>query len=119
MIRSTFRFFSPGSSSPPYGRHRQPALTPGCRQAPASDSGSVADIEKAAAQLAVAVEAAVRKATEDPAVKVAALKVAKNAVAAAQIAVTTQANVLQATLEAMAREIAIVTERQQAKARAH
>ena len=82
-----------------------------------SISVSVADLEKAAAQLAVAVEAAVRKTADDPAVKVAALKVARNAVSAAQVAVTTQANILQAALEAMAREIAIVTEKQQAKAK--
>ena len=81
----------------------------------ATDSVSIADIEKAAEQLADAVEAAVRKATEDPAVKVAALKVAKNAVTAAQVAVTVQAQALQAALDALAREIATVTEKQQAK----
>lgn len=82
-----------------------------------SDSISIADVEKAAEQLADAVEAAVRKATEDPAVKVAALKVAKNAVTAAQVAVTIQAGALQAALDALAKEIALVTEKQQAKAR--
>lgn len=84
-----------------------------------SISVSVTDLERAAEQLAIAVEAAVRKTAEDPAVKVAALKVAKNAVNAAQVAVTAQANVLQAALDALAREIAIVTEKQQAKAKAH
>ncbi len=84
-----------------------------------SISVSVADIEKAAEQLAIAVELAVKKAADDPAVKVAALKVARNAVNAAQIAVTSQANVLQAALDALAREIALATEKQQGKARAH
>ena len=84
-----------------------------------SISVSVTDLERAAEQLAIAVEAAIRKTAEDPAVKVAALKVAKNAVNAAQVAVTAQANVLQAALDALAREIAIVTEKQQAKAKAH
>jgi hypothetical protein len=68
-------------------------------------------------QLAAAVHEAVRKATEDPAVKVAALKVAKNAVVAAQIAVTQQADALQAVLDALAREIAQASEKQQAKAK--
>jgi hypothetical protein len=84
-----------------------------------SISVSVADIEKAAEQLAIAVESAVRKAAEDPAVKLAALKVAKNAVSAAQIAVTSQANVIQAALDALAREIATVTEKQHTKGKTH
>ena len=74
-----------------------------------SDSVSVADVQKAAEQLAIAVQEAVRKATEDPAVKVAALKVAKNAVTAAQIVVTQQAETLQTVLDALAKEIAQAT----------
>jgi hypothetical protein len=89
------------------------------KQAVDSISVSVADIEKAAEQLAAAVELAVRKAADDPAVKLAALKVAKNAVTAAQVAVTTQANALQAALDALARELAIVTDKQQSKTRTH
>jgi hypothetical protein len=89
------------------------------KQAADSISISVAEIEKAAEQLAVAVETAVRKTAEDPAVKLAALKVAKNAVSAAQVAVTTQANALQVALDALAREIAMITEKQQTKAKAH
>ncbi|MGI9042904.1 MAG: hypothetical protein ACR2GK_02130 [Gemmatimonadaceae bacterium] len=81
------------------------------------DSVSVQDIERAAEQLAEAVQAAVRKATEDPAVKVAALKVAKNAVSAAQITITQQANTLEKVLDALAREIALATEKQQDKAK--
>ena len=76
-------------------------------------------MQKAADQLAIAVQEAVRKATEDPAVKVAALKVAKNAVTAAQIVVTKQAETLQTVLDALAREIALATEKQQAKPKRH
>lgn len=83
------------------------------------DSVTVQDVQKAAEQLAVAVEAAVRKATEDPAVKVAALKVAKNAVTAAQVVITQQVTTLQAVLDALAREIAQATEKQQTKAKSH
>lgn len=83
------------------------------------DSVTVQDVQKAAEQLAIAVEAAVRKATEDPAVKVAALKVAKNAVTAAQVVITEQVTTLQAVLDALAKEIALATEKQQAKAKSH
>ena len=76
-------------------------------------------MEKAAAQLAVAVQEAVRKATEDPAVKVAALKVAKNAVTAAQVVVTQQAETLQTVLDALAKEIAAATEKQQTRGKSH
>ena len=88
-------------------------------KAAARDSVSIQDVQRAAEQLADAVHAAVRKATEDPAVKVAALKVAKNAVTAAQVVITQQAETLQAVLDALAREIAIATEKQQGKARIH
>jgi len=80
------------------------------------DSVSLEEVQKAAEQLAVAVESAVRKATEDPAVKVAALKVAKNAVTAAQVAITLQAETLQTVLDTLAKEIALATEKQKAKA---
>lgn len=85
----------------------------------AGDSVTIADVQKAADQLAIAVREAVRKVTEDPAVKVAALKVAKNAVTAAQVVITQQAETLQAVLDALAREIAQATDRQQAKTKNH
>lgn len=88
-------------------------------KAAARDSVSLADVQKAADQLAVAVQDAVRKATEDPAVKVAALKVAKNAVTAAQVVITQQAETLQTVLDALAREIAQATQKQQSKAKSH
>lgn len=94
-------------------RAQQPAV-----QAPAvradttitgRDSVTVADVERAAEQLAVAVQEAVRKATESPELKVAALKLATNAVKAAQVVVTQQAATLQTMLEALAREVAAVS----------
>lgn len=88
-------------------------------KARAADSVSVEDVQKAAAQLAIAVQEAVRKATEDPAVKVAALNVAKNAVTAAQVVITQQAETLQTVLDALAKEIAQATAKQQSKTRNH
>ena len=84
-----------------------------------ADSVTLADVQRAADQLAIAVQEAVRKATEDPAVKVAALKVAKNAVSAAQIVVTQQAETLEKVLNALAREIAQASEKQTSKSKHH
>lgn len=84
-----------------------------------SDSVTLADVQRAADQLAIAVQEAVRKATEDPAVKVAALKVAKNAVSAAQIVVTQQAETLERVLDALAKEIAQATVKHQSKIKDH
>lgn len=95
------------------------AKTKSTASASVSDSVTLADVQKAADQLAAAVQEAVRKATEDPAVKVAALKVAKNAVTAAQVVVTQQADVLQTMLDTLAREIALAAEKQQSKSRHH
>jgi hypothetical protein len=78
----------------------------------AGDSVSIADVQRAAEELAMAVQAAVKKATEDPALKVAALKVATNAVNAAQVVVTQQAATLQNVLDSLAKEIAVATEKQ-------
>jgi hypothetical protein len=80
---------------------------------------SVDDVQRAAEQLAIAVQEAVRKATEDPAVKVAALKVAKNAVTAAQVVVTQQAETIQTVLDTLAKQIAQATDDQQKKAKNH
>jgi len=91
---------------------REPVIT-------SSDSVTIADVQKAADQLAIAVQEAVRKATEDPALKVAVLKVAKNAVSAAQIVVTQQAETLQTVLDALAKEIAVASEKQQSKPKNH
>ena len=83
------------------------------------DSVTIADVQKAADQLAIAVQEAVRKATEDPALKVAALNVAKNAVVAAQVVITQQAETLRVVLDSLAREIAMATEKQQSKTGRH
>ena len=84
-----------------------------------SDSATIADVQKAADDLVLAVQTAVRKATEDPAVKVAALKVASNAVTAAQVVVSQQAETIRTVLEALAKQIAVATEKQESKARNH
>lgn len=86
---------------------------------PASDSVTIADVQKAADQLAIAVQEAVRKATEDPALKIAVLNVAKNAVQAAQIAVTQQAETLQSVLDSLAKQIATAADKQQSKPKSH
>jgi hypothetical protein len=80
---------------------------------------TIADVQRAADQLAIAVQEAVRKATEDPALKVAVLKVAKNAVQAAQVVVTQQAETLQSVLDSLAKEIAMAAEKQQSKPKSH
>ena len=85
----------------------------------ARDSVTMVDVQRAAEQLVIAVREAVKKTTEDPAVKVAALKVAKNAVVAAQVVVTQQMDTLQTVLDALAREIAQATEKQQSKSGNH
>ncbi len=95
------------------------AKTEGGTNVVARDSVTVADVQRAAEQLAIAVREAVKKTTEDPAVKVAALKVAKNAVVAAQVVVTQQMDTLQGVLDALAKEIAQATEKQQSKAGNH
>ena len=84
-----------------------------------NDSVSTADIERAAQQLAIAVQAAVKKATEDPAVKLAALKVATNAVNTAQVVITQQAATLQAMLDTLASELAMATDKQASKQKTH
>ncbi len=76
------------------------------------DSVSIADVQRAAEDLTMAVQAAVKKAAEDPALKLAALKVATNAVNAAQVVVTQQISTLQTMLDSLAREIAVATEKQ-------
>lgn len=99
-------------NKPPATVKSEPVLT-------SSDSVTIADVQRAADELAIAVQAAVRKATEDPALKVAVLKVAKNAVTAAQVVVTQQAETLQTILDSLAKEIALATEKQQSKAKSH
>jgi hypothetical protein len=82
------------------------------------DSVSIADVQRAADDLVIAVQRAVKKVTENPELKVAALKLATNAVNAAQVVVTQQASTLQATLESLAKEVAAATA-QQTKPKTH
>ena len=111
---------SPNRSSPRPVRAQDAAKPKSVRiEVSPSDSVTIADIQKAADDLARAVQEAVRKATEDPAVKLAALKVAKSAVTTAQIVVTQQAETLQTVLDTLARELAQAAEKQQSKVKSH
>lgn len=83
------------------------------------DSVSIADVQRAADDLVIAVQQAVKKVTENPELKVAALKLATSSVNAAQVVVAQQAATLQATLELLAREVAAATATQQSKIKTH
>jgi len=74
-----------------------------------TDSATIADVHRAAEQLAIAVQEVVRKTTESPELKVAALKLATHAVKAAEVVVAQQSITLQTILESLAREIAVAT----------
>lgn len=82
------------------------------------DSVTIADVQRAADELARTVQAAVKRVSEDPELKVAALTVASNAVNAARLVVDQQAATLAATLEMLAKQIAAVSA-QQSKPKAH
>lgn len=85
-----------------------------------SDSVSIADVQRAADELARTVQAAVKKITQDPELKVAALRVAKESVNATQVIVSQQAETLQTILDGLAREIAAATANiQQTKPKTH
>lgn len=73
------------------------------------DSVSIADVQRAADELARTVQAAVKQITEDPKLKVAALKLATQSVNAAQVIVSQQAATLQSILEGLAQEVAAAT----------
>ncbi len=74
-----------------------------------SDSVSLADVQRAADELARTVQAAVKKIKEDPELKVAALRLAKESVNATQTIVATQAETLQSLLDSLSKEIATAT----------
>jgi hypothetical protein len=73
------------------------------------DSVSLADVQRAADELARTVQAAVKKIKEDPELKVAALRLAKESVNATQVIVATQAETLQSLLDSLSKEIANAT----------
>jgi len=84
------------------------------------DSVSVADVQRAADELARTVQEVVRKVSEDPKLKVAALNLAKESVNAAQVIVAQQALTLQSVLEALAKQVAAATVTiQQSKPKTH
>jgi hypothetical protein len=86
----------------------------------ARDSVSVADVQRAADELARTVQEVVRKVSEDPKLKVAALNLAKESVNAAQVIVAQQALTLQSVLEALSKQVAAATETiQQSKPKTH
>jgi hypothetical protein len=81
---------------------------------------SVADVQRAADELARTVQEVVKKVTEDPQLKVAALNLAKESVNAAQVIVSQQAATLQSVLESLAKEVAAATVTiQQSKPKTH
>ena len=78
----------------------------------ARDSVTIADVQRAADELARTVQAAVKRVSEDPELKLAALTVATNAVNAARLVVEQQSATLQSTLEMLAKQIAVISEKQ-------
>ncbi|HUQ20488.1 MAG TPA: hypothetical protein VM099_12815 [Gemmatimonadaceae bacterium] len=101
---------TPAKSSPV---SKNPRLDP-------SDSVSIADVQRAADELARTVQAAVKKITQDPELKVAALRVAKESVNATQVIVSQQAETLQTLLDGIAKQIAAATVNiQQTKPKTH
>jgi hypothetical protein len=78
----------------------------------ARDSVTIADVQRAADELARTVQAAVKRVSDDPELKLAALTVATNAVNAARLVVEQQSATLQSTLEMLARQIAAVSDKQ-------
>jgi hypothetical protein len=74
-----------------------------------ADSVSIADVQRAADELARTVQAVAKKIAEDPKIKVAALKLATQSVNAAQIVVEQQAETLQSLLDTLAKEMAAAT----------
>lgn len=74
------------------------------------DSVSIADVQRAADELARSVQAVVKKVTEDPQLKIAALNLAKESVNAAQVVVNQQAETLQSVLETLSKEVAAASE---------
>jgi hypothetical protein len=113
---STARAQSPSPSSV---KTPAPAIVQKNKPIDPRDSVGIADVQRAADDLVIAVQQAVRKVTENPELKVAALKLATSSVNAAQVVVAQQAATLQATLDALAREVAAATATQQSKIKTH
>lgn len=119
VIASIWTFGSTAAAAQESVKANAPAIKKTDSKTSRRDSVSVKEVQKAAEQLAIAVQEAVRKATEDPAVKLAALEVAKSAVTTAQVVITQQAETLQSVLDALAKEIAQASEKKQPKSGNH
>lgn len=119
VIASIWTFGSTAAAAQESAKANAPAIKKTDSKTSRRDSVSVKEVQKAAEQLAIAVQEAVRKATEDPAVKLAALEVAKSAVTTAQVVITQQAETLQSVLDALAKEIAQASEKKQPKSGNH
>lgn len=119
VIASIWTFGSTSAAAQESAKANAPAIKKTDSKTSQRDSVSVKEVQKAAEQLAIAVQEAVRKATEDPAVKLAALEVAKSAVTTAQVVITQQAETLQSVLDALAKEIALASEKKQPKSGNH
>ena len=107
------------SQSPSPVKPQPPATAQKTKSIDPRDSVSIADVQRAADELVLAVQQAVKKVTENPELKVAALKLATSSVNAAQVVVAQQAATLQATLESLAKEVAAATDTQQRKIKTH
>jgi biopolymer transport protein ExbD len=109
---------SPSQPQPSAAKTQEPATVQKTRSVDPRDSVSIADVQRAADDLVFAVQQAVKKVTDNPELKIAALKLATNAVNAAQVVVAQQASTLQAALESLAKEVATATA-QQTKPKTH
>ncbi len=116
---SVARAQSPSQTQASVKKTPEPATVQKSSAVDPRDSVTIADVQRAADNLAIAVQDVVKKVTESPELKVAALKLATSAVTAAQVIVTQQAATLQATLEALAKEVAAVSAQQQSKVKTH
>ncbi len=116
---SVARAQSPSEPQASVRKTQEPATVQKSAAVDPGDSVTIADVQRAADNLAIAVRDVVRKVTESPELKVAALKLAASSVTAAQVIVTQQAATLQATLDALARDVAAVTAQQQSKLKTH
>lgn len=86
-----------------------PATTKASTVPSKADSVNAAEIQRAADELVLAVQDAVRKVKDNPELKVATIKLAAASVTAAQAIITREATTLQQILEGLAKEVAAAT----------
>ena len=105
---------------PPSTKAKDSVITPRSAAIDPRDSVTIADVQRAADELARTVQEAVKRVSENPELKVAALNLAKESVNAAQVIVSQQAATLQSVLESLARDVAAAsTSIQQSKPKTH